>query len=193
MRCTTGLVAVLVVLAACRLAAAADKPRDAVDLFNGKGLAGWEHYLVDPNVSMADVWSVRDGLLICRGEPMGYLATTKADPERVYLTGLSMGGFGTWAWAAREPQRFAAAIPICGGGNPETAEKLVALPIWVFHGGKDNVVPLSRSEAMVKAIQQAGGRKVKLTAYPDAGHDAWTKTYDNPEIYKWLLSHTRAN
>jgi len=120
------------------------------------------------------------------------LATTKADPQRVYLTGLSMGGFGTWAWAAREPHRFAAAIPICGGGDPKNAERLINLPIWAFHGGKDNVVALSRSRTIVDAIQKAGGTKVKLTVYPEAGHNSWTKTYDNPEIYKWLLSHKRA-
>lgn len=117
------------------------------------------------------------------------LATTKADPERVYLTGLSMGGFGTWAWTAKEPERFAAAIPICGGGNPAVAERLVDLPLWVFHGGKDKVVPLAKSEAMVEAIKKVGGTKIKLTVYPEAGHDSWTKTYDNPEIYEWLLSH----
>ena len=117
------------------------------------------------------------------------LATTKADPQRVYLTGLSMGGFGTWAWTAQEPGRFAAAVPICGGGDPKTAAKLVDLPIWVFHGGKDRIVPLARSKAMVDAIQAAGGKKVKLTVYPDAGHDSWTKTYDNPDLYKWLLQH----
>jgi len=66
------------------------------------------------------------------------------------------------------------------------------LPIWAFHGGKDNVVALSRSEAMVDAIRQAGGKKVKLTVYPKAGHNSWKKTYDNPKIYKWLLSHQRA-
>jgi len=120
------------------------------------------------------------------------LATTKADPQRVYLTGLSMGGFGTWGWAAREPGRFAAAIPICGGGDPRTAGKLVNLPIWVFHGGRDGVVPLAKSSAMVDAIKKARGTKIKLTVYPKAGHDSWTKTYNNPEIYTWLLSHKRA-
>ena len=120
------------------------------------------------------------------------LATTKADPERVYLTGLSLGGFGTWGWAAQEPRRFAAAIPICGRGSSNTAEKLVNLPIWAFHGGKDTVVPPSGSRAMVEAIKKAGGTKVKLTIYPEAGHDSWTKTYNNPEIYKWLLTHKRA-
>jgi len=119
------------------------------------------------------------------------LATTKADPSRVYLTGLSMGGFGTWGWAAAEPQRFAAAIPICGGGSPKTAKQLVDLPIWVFHGGKDRVVAPSKSEAMVNAIKAAGGKKVKLTVYPTVGHDSWTETYANPEIYTWLLQHRR--
>jgi len=117
------------------------------------------------------------------------LATTKADKRRVYLTGLSMGGFGTWSWASKEPGRFAAAIPICGGGNPFTAKLLVNLPIWVFHGGKDNVVKTSLSELMVESIKASGGKKVKLTIYPNAGHDSWTKSYNNPEIYKWLLSH----
>ena len=120
------------------------------------------------------------------------LATSKADPQRVYLTGLSMGGYGTWAWAAKEPKRFAAAIPICGGGRTKTAKQLVNLPIWVFHGDKDNTVKLAKSQAMVDAIKQAGGMKVKLTIYPGVGHNSWNKTYNNPEIYKWLLKHSKS-
>jgi predicted peptidase len=115
----------------------------------------------------------------------------RVDPDRVYLTGLSMGGFGTWSFAAAHPDRFAAIAPICGGGNPADAAKLKDLPTWVFHGAKDNVVPLSASEGMVKAIEAAGG-KPKFTVYPDAGHDSWTATYDNPELYDWLLQHKRA-
>ena len=118
------------------------------------------------------------------------LATTKADPKRVYLTGLSMGGYGTWAWAAREPKRFAAAIPICGGGKARTAEKLIDLPIWAIHGDKDRTVPAERSKIMVEAIKKAGGKKVKLTLYPGVGHNSWTKAYNDKEIYKWLLSHS---
>ena len=118
------------------------------------------------------------------------LATTRADPKRVYLTGLSMGGFGTWSWAAIQPERFAAAIPICGGGDPRSmGKRLTNVPIWAFHGGKDRTVPLARSQSMVDAIKKAGGKKVKLTVYPNAGHNSWTKTYANPEIYKWLLKH----
>ncbi|MBT3202410.1 MAG: DUF1080 domain-containing protein [Phycisphaerales bacterium] len=119
------------------------------------------------------------------------LATTKADPDRVYLTGLSMGGYGTWSWAAMEPQRFAAAIPICGGGRAKNAEKLLKLPIWAFHGDNDKVVPLARTQVMIDAIKKAKGANVKLTVYPGVGHNSWTQTYNNPEIYKWLLSHSR--
>jgi len=118
------------------------------------------------------------------------LSTTKADPQRVYLTGLSMGGFGSWAWAAREPQRFAAVVPICGGGDPKTAKQLVDLPIWVFHGDKDKTVPLSRSKAMVDAIKKLGGTKIQLTSYPGVGHNSWTKTNAKPELYKWMLKHS---
>ncbi len=114
----------------------------------------------------------------------------KVDKDRVYVTGLSMGGFGTWSLAAAAPDRFAAIAPICGGGDPKTAEKIKALPIWVFHGDKDNAVPIKRSQDMVDALKAAGA-DVKFTIYPGVGHDSWTKTYDNPELYKWFLSHKR--
>ncbi|MHB1038056.1 MAG: carboxylesterase family protein [Pirellulales bacterium] len=114
----------------------------------------------------------------------------KVDKDRVYLTGLSMGGFGTWALAAAHPERFAAIVPICGGGNPGDARRLRNLPAWVFHGAKDPVVPLDRSEAMVKALKEAGGN-VKFTVYPEAGHDSWTAAYEDPELYKWLLEQKR--
>lgn len=118
------------------------------------------------------------------------VASYRVDKERVYLTGLSLGGFGTWSLAAAYPERFAAIVPICGGGNPADAKRLKGLAIWVFHGAEDPLVPLQRSEVMVKALEQAGA-DVKLTVYPDAGHDSWTETYDNPELYKWLLEHKR--
>jgi predicted peptidase len=116
--------------------------------------------------------------------------TLKIDPRRIYLTGLSMGGFGTWDTAAKHPDLYAAIAPICGGGNPEQVQRLKGIPAWVFHGARDEVVPLRRSEEMVKALEAVGGN-VKLTVYPDAGHDSWTETYNNPELYDWLLSHDR--
>ncbi len=118
------------------------------------------------------------------------IANYRVDEDRVYLTGLSMGGFGTWSLAAAHPDRFAAIAPICGGGDPRNASKLKDLPIWVFHGGKDPVVPLEASQRMVDALKDQGN-DVKFTVYPEAGHDSWTETYDNPEFYEWLLSHER--
>ena len=121
------------------------------------------------------------------------------DPDRVYLTGLSMGGFGTWSTALTHPELFAAAVPICGGGNPGVLlhfgqpaklEALKRLPIWAFHGVKDPTVPVAESQKMVKAVQDIGGN-AKLTTYPEAQHDSWTETYANPELYRWLLEHDR--
>ena len=112
------------------------------------------------------------------------------DPDRVYVTGLSMGGFGTWALACRHPERFAAIAPICGGGDWFLAERLKNVPVWVFHGAKDPVVPLRESTDMVEALKRVGGN-VQLTVYPEAQHDSWTETYNNPKLYEWFLSHRR--
>jgi predicted peptidase len=117
--------------------------------------------------------------------------THKVDQERIYVTGLSMGGFGTWSLAAYQPKRFAAIAPICGGGEPFAAMLLARMPAWVFHGAKDPVVPLERSEKMVEAVKKFGGN-VKFTVYPEAKHDAWTETYANPQFYQWLLQQRRA-
>ena len=108
------------------------------------------------------------------------------------LTGLSMGGYGTWALASKYPDRFAAIAPICGGGKRFMAYRLKDTPVWAFHGAKDRVVPLEESEEMVNAINARGG-SAKLTVYPDAGHDSWTESYDNSELYDWLLEHRRGN
>ena len=113
------------------------------------------------------------------------------DQDRVYVTGLSMGGFGTWALAGYQPKRFAALVPICGGGESMRVKQLAKMPIWVFHGGKDPVVPLERSEKMVEALKKAGSTSVKFTVYPEAQHDSWTQAYDDPELYEWLLQQKR--
>ncbi len=114
----------------------------------------------------------------------------RVDSDRVYLTGLSMGGYGTWALAAHAPHRFAAIVPICGGGTRVMAYKVSHIPTWVFHGAKDGAVPLSESEHMVKAMRRRGGSP-KFTVYPDAQHDSWTETYNNPKLYEWLLQQRR--
>ena len=117
-------------------------------------------------------------------------AKYNVDTERIYLTGLSMGGFGTWALASKYPDRFAAAAPICGGGMMIMVPGLIKVPIWAFHGAKDNVVPVKESEEMVKMIKARGG-DARLTIYPEAGHDSWTETYNNPELYEWFLKHRK--
>lgn len=116
------------------------------------------------------------------------LAHYRIDASRVYLTGLSMGGFGTWEAITQMPDRFAAAVAICGGGLPLGIEPAASVPVWAFHGAMDTVVPIAQSVGMVRALREAGG-DVRFTVYPDAGHDAWSETYANPEVYDWLLSH----
>ncbi len=107
--------------------------------------------------------------------------------SRIYLTGLSMGGYGTWAFASKYPEKFAAIAPICGGGDPGNVSNIKNVPVWVFHGAKDSVVPLARSEEMVEALRKAGGF-VTFTVYPEAGHDSWTDTYNNEALYEWFLN-----
>ena len=119
------------------------------------------------------------------------IANYPVDATRIYLTGLSMGGYGSWKLAASHPKRFAAAAPICGGGDPSNAKKLLDLPLWVFHGDADKVVPYRNSVAMVEAIKKAGGKKIKFTTYKDVGHNSWSATYANPELFKWFDKHRR--
>jgi predicted peptidase len=114
----------------------------------------------------------------------------RVDEDRIYVTGLSMGGFGTWHLATEYPHRFAAIAPICGGGSPYDVCKIKHLPVWVFHGAKDETVPLNKSEEMVNALKNCGG-DVKFTVYPLAAHDSWTETYNNPQLYDWFLQHQR--
>jgi predicted peptidase len=114
----------------------------------------------------------------------------KTDPKRVYLTGLSMGGFGTWSLAAKYPDKWAAIAPVCGGGNVKDAAKLKDLPIWNFHGDADTAVKVDLSRNLIKAIEEAGG-KPKYTEYPGVGHNSWDKAYGTDELYTWFLSHTK--
>jgi predicted peptidase len=115
------------------------------------------------------------------------------DPGRIYLTGLSMGGFGTWALAAQAPDRFAAAAPICGGGMLLSAYRIGSrLPVWAFHGDADPVVPVEESRRMVEAVKRRGG-EAKLTIYPEVGHDSWTQTYEDREFWEWLFAQARSS
>jgi len=119
------------------------------------------------------------------------IANNKVDPDRVYVTGLSLGGGATWHLTAAYPELFAAAAPVCGWDpKPATAPKIKNIPFWVFHGDADKAVPLKHSQRMVDALKPLGA-EVKFTVYPGVGHDCWTKAYEEPELWTWLLSHSR--
>lgn len=114
------------------------------------------------------------------------------DTERLYVGGLSMGGMGTFELLARQPDWFAAAFPICGGGNPEMAVNYASkVPLWIFHGEKDEIVPVSHSLMMADAIRKYGGQ-VKLSVYPSVGHNSWENAFKEPELIPWLLSQRRS-
>ncbi|MGX5820505.1 carboxylesterase family protein [Chitinophaga lutea] len=114
---------------------------------------------------------------------------SNVDLSRVYLTGLSMGGFGTWDWANVRRANFAAIVPICGGGTPSQACNMKTLPVWVFHNADDPTVNVSGSRDMVNALKSCGNTLVKYTENPTGGHDAWTRAYNDPALYKWLLQN----
>lgn len=112
------------------------------------------------------------------------------DSKRIYVTGLSMGGYATWDIVQRKPDLFAAAAPICGGGDEAGAKAMAKLPIWAFHGDQDTAVKPERSRAMIAAIKAAGGEP-KYTEYEKTGHDSWSATYRDPEFYGWLFAQVR--
>ena len=151
--------------------------------------------VVSPQCPENQTWS-NDVLLALLDEVLEKYAV---DRGRVYLTGLSMGGYGTWSLGISHPEKFAALVPICGGGETirvllagrDRAPALKSLAVWAFHGAKDPVVPLEESQRMVDALKKVGASEVKLTVYPEATHDSWTETYNNPELYDWLLKHER--
>ena len=114
----------------------------------------------------------------------------RVDEDRIYVTGISMGGFATWSMALSFPERFAAIAPICGGGNTSKAIKIKHLPVWAYHGEDDKIVSPDNSKRMVDALKLCGGN-VKFTLYPDTGHDCWTKTYNNQALFNWFLKHKK--
>lgn len=120
-----------------------------------------------------------------------FLTRYNIDKKRVYLTGLSMGGDGTWRLAALQPKLFAAIVPICGRDKANSASKLKDIPVWAFHGAKDDIVPVNESRKIVRAIKALGG-KTKLTVYPDADHNAWDQAYKTKELYQWLFAQHKS-
>ncbi len=148
--------------------------------------AAWPFLILFPQCPVGVHWiSQEDALLaMMRQAEDDYTI----DPTRVYLTGLSMGGFGTWAMGAKHPDRFAAFAPICGGGEPATAGAYRDKPIWAFHGDGDTVVPPERSVAMAEAVRAAGA-SVTMTLLPGVGHNSWDAAYREHGLADWLLGH----
>lgn len=114
----------------------------------------------------------------------------KCDPKRQYLTGLSMGGFGTWSNAAAHPNRWAAIVPICGGGNPADAAKIKDIPCWCFHGDKDTAVKVDLSRTMIDALKKAGGTP-KYTEYPGVAHNSWDAAYAEKDLFPWMVQQSK--
>ncbi len=118
------------------------------------------------------------------------MKTEPIDSSRVYVIGQSMGGVGTWAAAARYPELFAAAVPVCGAWDVADASNMVNVPIWAFHGDKDPTVPVRFSRELTEAVKKAGGT-VKYTEYPDVGHDSWSATYSDAAMWQWLFAQRK--
>ena len=142
---------------------------------------------ISPQCPIDFVWRDEEMLIALESLLLKIIKNFRVDKSRLYVTGLSMGGRGTWAIAAYRPDLFAAAAPICGGGDPTTASRLTKLPFWVFQGALDEVHFPKESEIMIKSLKNKGG-EVRYTLYPELHHDSWTITYDNSELYKWFLS-----
>ncbi|MCL5019661.1 MAG: alpha/beta fold hydrolase [Patescibacteria group bacterium] len=143
--------------------------------------------VVSPQCPRGKFWMDTDALITLLNEVK---SEYNVDPDRIYVTGVSMGGQGAWYLAAQYPDRFAAVATMCGRADPDWATSLKDIPVWVFHGEKDRKCPIRYSENMVNALEAIGGM-VKFTVYPKAGHNIVTETYNNNELYEWLLQHRR--
>jgi predicted peptidase len=145
---------------------------------------GWhpEFIVVSPQCPEDEFWNVD----LLEKLVKKLLSTYNIDKQRMYLTGLSMGGFGAWAYAIKYPDRWSAIVPICGGGDPDKAHRIAHIPMISYHGAEAQTVPLERSQEMVEAVNAAGG-EANLVIYPEKGHDSWTDTYYERTLYQWLL------
>lgn len=149
-------------------------------------VADFPFITISPQCPEDSRWNEQAEILILLLEEIE--ETYNVDPQKIYLTGLSMGGYGTWLLAAQYPKKFAAIAPVCGGGDPQWAPILKDIPIWAFHGAQDDIVPLEQSQIMVRAVKEQGGN-IRFTVYPDVGHDSWVKAYDDPDLYQWFLTN----
>jgi len=148
----------------------------------------FEAIVVSPQVPLKNIWNAHAVKALVDDLSQKH----RVDSRRIYLTGISMGGFGTWDTALAYPDTFAAIAPICGGAGVGfvMAERIKDLPCWIFHGDKDGAVSVDFSLKMHGALQKAGS-SAKLTIYPGVGHDSWTQSYDTPEVWTWMFAQSR--
>ncbi|MEM9346346.1 MAG: prolyl oligopeptidase family serine peptidase [Planctomycetota bacterium] len=145
--------------------------------------------VVSPQCPEGTWWTEHTGVLLALIDKVE--KEHNVDKGRIYVTGLSMGGYGTFALTAKAPERFAAAVPICGGGTRDQAKILSKLPMWVFHGDADKVIPVDESTRMVKAMNQINGEHAKLTIYEGVGHNSWDRAYGDKAMWAWLFKQKR--
>jgi len=176
-----------------------------VPLWTGDNAANYRAIFVLPQVPNGQLWasygwSTKTDSM--QPEPSQTMALTRKliddlvsklpiDRDRIYVTGLSMGGYGTWEFAQRYTEIVAAIAPVCGGGDPKWAQKIKHIPVWAFHGDKDGVVRVTETTKMTDALQAAGAQP-KLTIYEGRGHDSWNPAYREKDLMKWLFEHRRA-
>ena len=147
--------------------------------------------MIAPQCPQEKWWTDTSQITVLKNILNNTIAKYNIDTNRIYLSGLSMGGFGTWKLAYEIPTKFAAIAPVCGGGKTEWADKLSQIPIWAFHGEMDNTVPIERTKTMVQAIKMRSPEEIKMTLYPETGHFSWIKAYNQSDLFKWLLSHEK--
>jgi predicted peptidase len=156
-----------------------------------RGRADFPFVVVSPQCPSGRWW-VEEPLLRVLSRLLDEIVGSEdVDPDRVSLTGISAGGFGCWRLAAREAERLACIVPICGGGRRLDVRRLTRLAIWAFHGADDEIVPPHHSIEMIAALRAAGAAP-RLTLYPATGHDSWTRTYDDPAVWEWIRAQVRA-
>ena len=160
-------------------------------LLSVENLAKYPCIVLAPQCPEDDWWASEDLVPVLMGLLEQTGAAYSIDPARIYITGLSMGGFGAWAMLAEYPGYFAAAVPICGGGNPDTAPLFKDVPIWAFHGARDAIVPVGRTREMVQALEAINGN-VKYTEYPHERHRCWERAYREPELFPWLFAQVKS-
>ena len=187
-----------------------DKPTPCIVFLNGMGECGtdglkqilvglgpavilnvdkWPFIILFPQKQVTEAdWEDEDDMVMAIIEKARH--DLHLDESRMYLTGLSQGGHGTWSIGAKHPDMWAAIAPICGWGDEAMAKALVKMPIWVFHGDQDNAVDIERAREMAKYLESAGG-SCKLTIYAGVGHNSWDKAYREEKLWEWFMQHRR--